>query len=152
MSFIFWTANANKSNISENQRDNFKVGDHSRGWPEGSRFDSLLHQCVGEGANPFPGLLHFTLDQYLIMLSVKQGGIKYHFLSLWYDSTWDRNQVSRAIGEHSNRQANVRYKKIGFLEMPGIEPRASRTQSEIILLYLHYYIIETDSNLWIATN
>ena len=23
------------------------------------------------------------------MLSVKQGGIKYHFLSLWYDSTWD---------------------------------------------------------------
>ena len=23
------------------------------------------------------------------MLSVKQGGIKYHFLSLWYDLTWD---------------------------------------------------------------
>ena len=23
------------------------------------------------------------------MLSVKQGGIKYHFLSLWYDSTWN---------------------------------------------------------------
>ena len=22
------------------------------------------------------------------MLSVKQGGIKYHFLSLWYDLTW----------------------------------------------------------------
>ena len=34
------------------------------------------------------------------MLSVKQGGIKYHFLSLWYDSTWDWTQVSRAIGEH----------------------------------------------------
>ena len=34
------------------------------------------------------------------MLSVKQGGIKYHFLSLWYDSIWDRTQVSRAIGEH----------------------------------------------------
>ena len=76
-----------------------KVGDHSRGWPEGSLFDSLLHQCVGEGANPFPGLLHFTLDPYLIILSVKQGGIKYHFLSLWYDSTWDWTQVSRAIGE-----------------------------------------------------
>ena len=80
-----------------------KVGDHSRGWPEGSLFDSLLHQGVGEGATPFPGLLHFTLDPYLIMLSVKQGGIKYHFLSLWYDSTWDWTQVSRAIGEHSNR-------------------------------------------------
>ena len=32
-----------------------------------------------EGATPFPGLLHFTLDRYLILLSVKQGGIKYHF-------------------------------------------------------------------------
>ena len=35
------------------------------------------------------------------MLSVKQGGIKYHFLSLWYDSTWNWTQVSRTIGEHS---------------------------------------------------
>ena len=26
-----------------------------------------------EGATPFPGLLHFTLDPYIIMLSVKQG-------------------------------------------------------------------------------
>ena len=42
-----------------------------------------------KGATPFPGLLHFTLDAFLIMLSVKQGGIKYHFWSLWYDSTWD---------------------------------------------------------------
>ena len=81
----------------------YKVGVHSRGWPEGSLFDSLLHQGVREGATPFSGLLHFTLDPYLIMLSVKQGGIKYHFLSLWYDSTWDWTQVSQAIGEHSNR-------------------------------------------------
>ena len=42
-----------------------------------------------EGATPFPGLLHFTPDPYLIMLSVKQGGIKHYFLSLWYESTWD---------------------------------------------------------------
>ena len=42
------------------------------------------------------------------MLSVKPGGIKFHFLkSLWYDSTLDWTQVSRAIGEHSNRWANV---------------------------------------------
>ena len=27
----------------------------------------------------FPGLLHFTLDTYFILLSVKQGGITYHF-------------------------------------------------------------------------
>ena len=39
---------------------------------------------------PFSGLLHFTLDMYPIMLSVKQGGIKYHFVeSLVYLSTWD---------------------------------------------------------------
>ena len=43
------------------------------------------------------------------MLSVKQGGIKYHFLSLWYDSTWDWTQVSRVIGKHSNYDGNVRY-------------------------------------------
>ena len=53
-----------------------------------------------EGTIPFPGLLHFTLDTYLIMLSVKQRGIKYHFLkSLWYDSTWDWTPVSQTIGE-----------------------------------------------------
>ena len=40
------------------------------------------------------------------MLSVKQGGIKYHFLSFWYDSTWDWTQVSRAIGEHTGRKGN----------------------------------------------
>ena len=27
------------------------------------------------------------------MLSVKQGSIKYHFLSLWYDATWEWTQV-----------------------------------------------------------
>ena len=42
-------------------------------------FQWLLHQGVGEGATPFPGLLQFALDTYLISLSVKQGSIKYHF-------------------------------------------------------------------------
>ena len=46
------------------------------------------------------------------MLSVKQGGIKYYFLSLWYNSSWDWTQVSRAIGEHSNHHANVRSKTL----------------------------------------
>ena len=58
-----------------------------------------------EGATSFPGLLHFTLDTYFILLSVKQGGIKYHFGSLWYDATWDWTQASRAIGEHSTHYA-----------------------------------------------
>ena len=34
------------------------------------------------------------------MLSVKQGGIKYHFLSLWYVSTWDWTLVSQTLGKH----------------------------------------------------
>ena len=40
------------------------------------------------------------------MLNVKQGDIKYHFLSLWYDSTLDWIPVSWAIGEHSNQKGN----------------------------------------------
>ena len=40
------------------------------------------------------------------MLSVKQGGIKYHFLGLWYDATWDWTLVSRAISEHSTHETN----------------------------------------------
>ena len=40
------------------------------------------------------------------MLSVKQGGIKNHFLSLWYEATWDWTLVSRAIGECSTHKAN----------------------------------------------
>ena len=55
----------------------------------GIPFQYLLHRGVGEDATPFAWLLHFTLETYLIMLSVKQRGIKNHFLSLWYDSSWD---------------------------------------------------------------
>ena len=52
-------------------------------------------------ATPLPGLLHFTLDAYLKLQSIKQWGIKYHFKSVWYDSTWDWTQVSQTIGKHS---------------------------------------------------
>ena len=45
-------------------------------------------RCRG-GRYSFPWMLHFTLDTYLLILSVNQGGIKYHYLSLWYDSIWD---------------------------------------------------------------
>ena len=78
-----------------------KFSNRSRGRPEGSIFNSYYTMAWGRWATPFPGLLHFTLDTYFIMLSVKQGGIKFHFLSLWYDSTWDWTLVSQAIGEHS---------------------------------------------------
>ena len=42
-----------------------------------------------EGPTPFFVLLNLIIDMYLILLSVKQGDIRYHFLSLWYDSTWN---------------------------------------------------------------
>ena len=40
---------------------------------------------------------------YLIMLSVKEGDIKYYFLSQWYATIWDWNPVSRAINEESTQ-------------------------------------------------
>ena len=40
------------------------------------------------------------------MLSIKQEDIKYHFLSLWYNSTWGWTLVSWTIGKHSNYYAN----------------------------------------------
>ena len=91
-----------------------KVGDLCRGWPKGSLFDSYYTKVYGRGATPFPGLLHFTSDPYLIMPSVKQGGIKHHFLSLW-----DWTEGSRAIGEHSNHHDNNQH--YGKCELYGNE-------------------------------
>ena len=79
-------------------------------------FSLLLHRCVVEGANPFFffglffRLLHFIFVPYLIMLSVRQGGIKYYFLSLWYDSICDWTPVFRDIGKHSNHYAKHKKK------------------------------------------
>ena len=42
-----------------------------------------------EGRYSISWISPLFLDSYLIMLSVKQDGIKYHFLNLWNDSTWD---------------------------------------------------------------
>ena len=83
------------------QRKLKKLATIVEGNPKAPFLIATTPMCRG-GHYSFPGLLCFTLDPYLIMLSVKQGGIKYHFLSLWYDATWDWTQVSRAIGEHVN--------------------------------------------------
>ena len=58
-------------------------------------------------------IVPLTLDP---MLRVKQGGIKYHFLSLWYDSTWDWTPVFRTNSKHSNDYAKglVFYSLYGF--------------------------------------
>ena len=52
----------------------------------------LFSIADGEGATPSPGLLYFTLDTHLIMLSVKQGSA---ILSLSNDLTWS----PRPLGE-----------------------------------------------------
>ena len=54
-----------------------------------------LHRGVEEGATPFSGLLHFTYDMYLILLSIKRSGIKLHVL------------VSRAIDEHPTLSLSI---------------------------------------------
>ena len=41
------------------------------------------------------------------VLSAKQSGIKYHFLSLWYDSSRDWIPVSRTISEHYSLGSNT---------------------------------------------
>ena len=51
------------------------------------------------------------------MLSFKQGSIKYHFLSLWHDSTCDWTRVSWAIGKHCNHDANVRAGASGVMDI-----------------------------------
>ena len=56
--------------------------------------------------NSFPWIASITLDPYLIMLSVKQEGIKNHFLNPWYDSTRNWTLVSRTMGEHTYYYAN----------------------------------------------
>ena len=40
------------------------------------------------------------------MPSVKQGSVKYHFLSLLYDSTSDQTPFSRTISKHFTHQIN----------------------------------------------
>ena len=71
-----------------------KVGYLSRGWPEGSLFNSYYIKVSGRA------LLHFTIDLYLIALSALNAASSTIF-SLWYDSTCDWTLVSRTIGGHS---------------------------------------------------
>ena len=57
-------------------------------------FSIITTPMCWEAHYSFPWIALLTLDPYLMMLSVKQVGIKYHFLCLWYGSTWDWTSVS----------------------------------------------------------
>ena len=67
-----------KIKISGCNKVKSKVGDCSED-DQKAPVSIATTRSVGEGTTPFPRLLHFTLDPYLILLIVKQGGIKYHF-------------------------------------------------------------------------
>ena len=66
-----------------------KADDRSRGQTKGSFFNSY-YTAVYRG-RCYSFLLTAPLYSWYVPYNAefKQGGIKYHFLSLWYDSTWD---------------------------------------------------------------
>ena len=64
------------------------------------------------------------------MLRVKLGGIEYHFLSLWYDSTWDWTLVSQAIGKHSTHRPLV----VNFLSVPEIDVQGQLKNTRFFIL------------------
>ena len=84
-------------------QDNFLIRQHPvvvsflANW-NGRIWSAHIIQCVGEGPTPFPGLLHFTLDSYLILPSVKQGGIKYHFG--WKSLVWHNLGLNTGLLDH----------------------------------------------------
>ena len=70
-------------------------------------FSIAITQGVKQGTTLFIGLLHYTIDWYLIMMSVKQGRVKYYFLRLWYDSTRDSTPVSLLANTHTHTHTRV---------------------------------------------
>ena len=93
-----------------------EVGDRSPGRPKVSFSIATISRCRRRPTS-FPGLLHFTHDPYLIMLSVKQGGIKYHFLKslVWLDL--GLNPGLPAIGEHSTHLARFIWYQIRLIHI-----------------------------------
>ena len=95
---------------------------------EGSLFNSYYTR---RGSFSFRWIAPLTLVMYLIMLSVTQRGIKYHFKSLRYDSTWNWTPVSWTISEHSNPYANGVAKPICLHKMKWSQALLSNNNSFI---------------------
>ena len=64
---------------NKNSKQKVKLSPFSRGQPEGSLYNSNYTEVYERALLLSLDCPHFTLDTYLILLSVKQGGIKYHF-------------------------------------------------------------------------
>ena len=56
----------------------YRLVTRSREWPKGSFTKATIPRCRG-GCNSFPCIARLILDPYIIMLSVKQRGVKCHF-------------------------------------------------------------------------
>ena len=90
----------------------FKLSMRCLSWQTLVKGNQNYYTKVWEGHYSFPRIAPLTLDLYLIILSVKQGDIKYLFsLNLWYDLTQDWTQVSWTIGEQSTHYAIFTYLK-----------------------------------------
>ena len=89
-----------------------KVGDLSRRWSEGSLFDSYYTEVLGRALLLSLDCSTLPLIPTLYYWVLSNEASSNSFFSLWYDSTWDWTQVSRAIGEHSKQHANVRQNRI----------------------------------------
>ena len=72
--------------------------------------------------------INFYNEAENFWLSVKQGSIKYHFLSLWYDSTWDWRPVFRVIGEHSDHYIYIYIYIYMYLPIHLHEQEATQSQ------------------------
>ena len=79
-----------------------------KGEPKAPFSVATTPRCRG-GHYSFPWIA--PLYPNLIILSAKQGGVKYHFLSLWYDSTWD---WTRSPGQLTNTLF-IRPKKLLYI-------------------------------------
>ena len=66
----------------------YKLATSVEGDPKAPFSIGTSPMCWG-GRYFFLWVARFTFDPYLIRLSVEQGGIKYHFLSLLFDWTRD---------------------------------------------------------------
>ena len=148
-----------------------KVGVRSRRRPK--KFFSIpaTTQRRRRDRNSFPRLLHFTLNMYLIMLSVKEGGIKYHFFSLCSDSTWDWTPVSHLTTTEQNKpkkivnfivirfRLNILYLRKQFLFFNRVASHFNYSEGVIMVkwqmfwnvthTHTHIYIDrETDRHIW----
>ena len=80
------------------------------------------------------------------MLSVKQVSNKYHFLSLWYDLTWDWNPISRTIDEYYTQFYIPFFEKkfkiliVKYCLLAPMKPSCTAQMDLFLMLYIYIYI------------